>query len=170
MHVRIFAYLLTRRFLSHPAALTSSSQKQDKVLFLRPVHASKTSSLSSISRISSSIKRHKLLYHRSIDPSPRNTQSFLHLNIFFFTLSANRSLPQVLEKIAALEVLIRMNNRLQLTCAPGALVFDLFNFLLMRIFEDTIPRQYSTSPYPKGVHTDYKPNETSASPYPLSRP
>ncbi len=45
--------------------------------------------------------------------------------------------PQILQKIAPLEVLIWMNNRLKLRRSPCSVVFDFLNLAGVDIFEDS---------------------------------
>jgi hypothetical protein len=52
--------------------------------------------------------------------------------------SVDRRLAQILKQIAALEILIRMNDRLELRTRPRPVVFDLLDLAGVDVFEDSV--------------------------------
>ena len=61
--------------------------------------------------------------------------SLLHLDILLLTIL---TLPQILQQIAALEVLIWMYDRLQLRSTPRSIIADFLDFLLMCVLKDPV--------------------------------
>lgn len=55
-----------------------------------------------------------------------------HFNIRF----SSRALAQVFQEITTFEVFIRVDNGLELCRSPRAIIFDLFNLLLVDVIED----------------------------------
>lgn len=66
--------------------------------------------------------------------TPSITCSTLHLNIAF---RLDWVLAQVLQQITSFEILVRMDYRLQLCSAPGTVVSDFLDLLLVCVFEDS---------------------------------
>lgn len=58
-----------------------------------------------------------------------------------------------------------MNDRFELSCSPRSVVFDLLDLLFMRVLKDP-EALLEMAQIMDEEHTDYKPNETSVSPYP----